>query len=288
MRWFPLFVIAMLEHICTMGYAKEWAGVVAFSCISLFAQAQMQLQRQGVLPLQQLAYTRSSWNNSGLILSPAAVSDSMESSLYLLGENRFMLRELTHFQTGLLLPLQDGAIKLNAFLEQNPLRKMVSFDAGYAMRINSQLSTGINIGLEKIRMQGNKPSWAITAGGGIIHALQNGFVWGLHFISWTPLAPKATGAESLQGFALAAGYTLSEGLLISAELTRRWNGFNRNRMTLNWKATRELSFHGGFDFPEGNLNIGVTQRFSKQLVSIGFSSHGQLGISGALLFVYGW
>lgn len=285
MRCFPLFWIAALLHICLMVWLRKKLCVLCLWCLTPVAFSQGLSFLPMVIPHQLGAYARQPMGKAAIILLPAAVEEKNEPAVFASGENRYMLKELTYVHAGAVLPAGKNAV-IKGLLQFRQLPWLAEGNAaiGYALQLDRTLSAGLRLGFARARFIGERPIGSLSVEGGLRHHISQQVTWSMH-LNWAiPINGAKPPTLGTRQFVFGMGYLVQEGILLVQEFIHQWDRNINSRTGIWWKTPKAIAFFGGLCLPQGEPFLQATKGIGKQEISIGFTSHAQLGLSGGLQY----
>jgi hypothetical protein len=192
------------------------------------------------------------------------------------------LKELSQMAGAFILPTQTGVFGLDYSQFGTGSFKETKFGLSFAKKLGSRLSAGLQIDYMALLLPENEQAKGfVTFEGGVLYEASGKLRFGAHIFN-----PIHGGIETLTGeiktpviFRAGVGYNFSESLLTSLELEKGTGNNLILKGGVEFLPLKNLIFRFGFYGKPFAYTAGMGYRFGRISTDIGFSYHGNLGLS---------
>jgi hypothetical protein len=270
---------------CSICRAIGIMAVLVFIVIEML-KAQTIQQRNQIIPLGIGSYRKESASPFAAALMPASGPFMPKKTIGLYAENRFMLRGLADLQGAMTIPIDDALFSVSGHYHGTRFFSTQSIATGMGIQLSNRLSTGIKIGSQWMRISAAPGITTITADGGLMYAINERVLWGIHVRRGIATRKTAEKTGVYHEWIAGIGYTINKQLYLAYEISTASGNQLRSTVGLEWKASDNILFRGGINTPMSNFFFNAGRKGKHEMISVGFSSHAVLGYSGALLMEY--
>ena len=221
--------------------------------------------------------------------NPANLSFVKNVSVGLSYENRFLLKELQNQSLAIAIPLKYGVLSIggNTFGYQN-FRTFKS-GLGYAMLLTKDLSMGIQMNHQMIRLsEAYGINQTVTGELGLSYSVNGDWSIGMSVYNIgrnkLSLYPEDRYSTTMR---LGTKYQLSEKTMLLAEFEKDVEHDLRSKVGIEYLPVKSLAFRGGFATSPIELSFGLGWLISeKYTLDFGTQFHQFLGWSPHISFKY--
>ena len=221
--------------------------------------------------------------------NPANLSFVKNVSVGLSYENRFLLKELQNQSLAIAIPLKYGVLSIggNTFGYQN-FRTFKS-GLGYAMLLTKDLSMGIQMNHQMIRLsEAYGINQTVTGELGLSYSVNGDWSIGMSVYNIgrnkLSLYPEDRYSTTMR---LGTKYQLSEKTMLLAEFEKDVEHDLRSKVGIEYLPVKSLAFRGGFATSPIELSFGLGWLISeKYTLDFGTQFHQLLGWSPHISFKY--
>ena len=221
--------------------------------------------------------------------NPANLSFVKNVSVGLSYENRFLLKELQNQSLAIAIPLKYGVLSIggNTFGYQD-FRTFKS-GLGYAMLLSKDLSMGIQMNHQMIRLsEAYGVNQTVTGELGLSYSVNGDWSIGMSVFNIgrnkLSLSPEDRYSTTMR---LGTKYELSEKTMLLAEFEKDIEHDLRSKIGIEYLPLKSLAFRGGFATSPIELSFGLGWLISeKYTLDFGTQFHQLLGWSPHISFKY--
>ena len=221
--------------------------------------------------------------------NPANLSFVKNVSVGLSYENRFLLKELQNQSIAVAIPLKYGVLSIggNTFGYQN-FRTFKS-GLGYAMLLTKDLSMGIQMNHQMIRLsEAYGLNQTVTGELGLSYSVNGDWSIGISVFNIgrnkLSLSPEDRYSTTMR---LGTKYQLSQKTMLLAEFEKDIEHDLRSKIGIEYLPVKSLAFRGGFATSPIELSFGLGWLISeKYTLDFGTQFHQLLGWSPHISFKY--
>ena len=221
--------------------------------------------------------------------NPANLSFVKNVSVGLSYENRFLLKELQNQSLAIAIPLKYGVLSIggNTFGYQN-FRTFKS-GLGYAMLLTKDLSMGIQMNHQMIRLsEAYGLNQTVTGELGLSYSVNGDWSIGMSVFNIgrnkLSLSPEDRYSTTMR---LGTKYQLSEKTMLLAEFEKDIEHDLRSKIGIEYLPVKSIAFRGGFATSPIELSFGLGWLISeKYTLDFGTQFHQLLGWSPHISFKY--
>ena len=197
-------------------------------------------------------------------------------------ESKFQIDELSLMSGSLVFPTSSGAFGLSFFQFGKGNFKENKFGLAFAKQLAKNFSVGIQIDyLSQIFPENSRAKGFVTFEGGVIYSASENLILGAHVFN-----PLNGGIETLTGkqkvpavFRLGGQYHFDKMVLVVFEAEQDTKNPLLLKAGIEFQPVENLGLRFGISGRPFRYTTGLGYTFGKITTDIGFSYHGNLGIT---------
>lgn len=197
-------------------------------------------------------------------------------------ESKFQIDELSLVSGSLVLPIPSGNFGFSFFQFGKGNFKENKFGLAFAKQLTNNFSAGIQIDyLSQVFPENSRAKGFVTFEGGIIYAASEALILGAHVFN-----PLLGGIETLNGkhkvpaiYRLGGQYYFDKMVLAVFEVEKDTESPLLLKAGIEFQPVEKLALRFGVSGKPFRTTTGLGYTFGKITTDIGFSYHGNLGIT---------
>ena len=197
-------------------------------------------------------------------------------------ESKFMIDELSLAAGSIILPVNAGTFGFSFYQFGEGSFKESKIGLTFAKQLSEKLSAAIQLDYFSQRLPENSRAFGFaTFEAGIIYSPNNKLFLGAHVFN-----PISNGVETSEGkqksatvFRIGGHYQFDEMILVTVETLKDLENPFILKTGIEFSPAKNLALRFGVSGKPVNYTAGIGYSFGKVTADIGFSYHGNLGIT---------
>jgi hypothetical protein len=217
----------------------------------------------------------------------AALASVESFSAGVFGERRFLLQELSLYQTAVALPTKSGNFGLQGTYSGSVNYNESGIGLAYARKLGTTVAIGAQFNYHTVKVAGYGTAGTVNVEGGVLFHFSEKLTGGLH--AYNPASSKfGKGEERLPGIYTAGiGYEASPQFFISGEVLKTEDQPVSVNAGIQYGFSETLFARGGVNSATSIFYFGAGILLKGFRLDATASIHPQLGLTPGLMLVYG-
>ncbi|NOR76784.1 MAG: hypothetical protein GQ525_16700 [Draconibacterium sp.] len=200
-------------------------------------------------------------------------------------ESKFMIDELSMAAGSIILPVNAGTFGFSFYQFGEGSFKENKFGLGFAKQLSEKFSAAIQLNYFSQRLPENSRAFGYTTfETGIIYSPNEQLFIGAHVFN-----PISNGIETNEGkqksptiFRIGGHYQFAEMILVTVETQKDLENPFILKTGIEFSPVKNLALRFGVSGKPVNYTAGIGYSFSNITTNIGFSYHGNLGVTPSI------
>ena len=219
--------------------------------------------------------------------NPSALAGIQQFSAGVYSEQRFMLKDIGHYNATVAIPTQLGNFGFKGDYFGNSFFNESGIGIAYARKLGASVDVGVQFNYYGVNAGVYGSASAITAEAGVIVHVTEQLRVGLHVYNPTSVKIGKGGGEDLPSmFDVGFGYDVSEVLFLSGTIEKVQNQPAAVTAAIQYNFDKKLFANAGIISSTGVYYLGFGVMHHDFLINATASLHPQLGFSPGLLLIY--
>lgn len=217
----------------------------------------------------------------------AALAATQKFSAGIYSEKRFLLKELSLYSAAIELPTTSGNFGLKGDYFGNTSYNESGLGLAYARKLGDKIDVGVQFNYYSFTTAGYGRASAITAEGGVIIHLTEGFNAGFHVYNPTGVKVGKEGDEKLPAiYSVGFGYDISPKFFIGAEIEKIETQAANINAGMQYYFDEKLFASAGIASATSAYYLAFGILIKDVEINAVASVHPQLGITPGLLLLF--